>query len=45
MFYINAAGCAWRMFPHDLPVWQTVYSYFRLWRITNTWLEINAKLQ
>ncbi|MFN9839202.1 MAG: IS5/IS1182 family transposase, partial [Pseudanabaena sp.] len=28
------------MFPHDLPVWQTVYSYFRLWRITNTWLEI-----
>ncbi len=30
------------MFPHDLPVWQTVYSYFRLWRITNTWLEINA---
>ena len=45
IFYINAAGCSWRMFPHDLPVWQTVYSYFRLWRITNTWLEINAKLQ
>jgi putative transposase len=19
--YINAAGCAWRMLPHDFPVW------------------------
>ncbi len=45
IFYINAAGCAWRMLPHDFPVWQTVYGYFRHWRITNTWQEINAKLQ
>jgi len=45
IFYINAAGCAWRMLPHDFPVWQTVYHYFRHWRITNTWQEINAKLQ
>ena len=45
IFYINAAGCAWRMLPHDFPVWQTIYHYFRHWRITNTWQEINAKLQ
>jgi len=45
IFYINAAGCAWRMLPHDFPVWQTVYHYFRHWRITNTWQDINAKLQ
>ena len=31
--------------PHDFPVWQTIYHYFRHWRITNTWQEINAKLQ
>ncbi len=40
IFYINAAGCAWRMLPHDFPVWQTVYGYFRHWRITKTWQEI-----
>jgi putative transposase len=45
IFYINAAGCAWRMLPHDLPKWQTVYTYFRHWRIINTWQDINAKLQ
>lgn len=25
-------GCSWRMLPHDLPHWQTVYNYFRRWR-------------
>ena len=23
------AGCAWRLLPHDLPPWKTVYHYFR----------------
>jgi len=32
MFYINRAGCSWRMLPSDLPYWKTVYHYFRLWR-------------
>ncbi len=30
IFYILRAGCSWRMMPHDLPAWQTVYSYFQL---------------
>lgn len=25
-------GCSWRMLPHDLPPWQTVYRYFRQWQ-------------
>jgi putative transposase len=29
IFYILRAGCAWRLLPHDLPPWQTVYGYFR----------------
>jgi transposase len=29
IFYILSAGCPWRMLPHDFPVWQTVYEYFR----------------
>ncbi len=31
LFYILSAGCAWRLLPHDLPPWQTVYYYFRQW--------------
>ena len=33
ILYINRAGCAWRMLPKDFPPWQTVYGYFRGWRI------------
>ena len=29
IFYEIRSGCAWRMLPHDLPPWQTVYHYFR----------------
>lgn len=25
-------GCPWRMLPHDLPAWETVYFYFNSWR-------------
>jgi putative transposase len=45
IFYINAAGCAWRMLPHDFPPWQTVYGYLRHWYVTNMWQQSNAKLQ
>src|ERR1700751_333397 len=31
--YWLRAGCAWRLLPHDLPPWQTVYHYWRLWRL------------
>ena len=29
--YLVRTGCDWRMLPHDLPKWQTVYWYFRQW--------------
>ena len=37
IFYILQGGCSWRMLPHDLPAWQTVYHYFRLWRKEGLW--------
>ncbi|MDZ7990685.1 MAG: transposase [Nostoc sp. EfeVER01] len=37
IFYILRAGCSWRMMPHDLPAWQTVYSYFRRWERKGVW--------
>jgi transposase len=45
MLYVLRAGEAWRLLPHDLPPWQTVYHYFRLWRRDGSWEEINAALR
>jgi transposase len=30
IFYVLKTGSQWRMLPHDLKAWQTVYSYFRI---------------
>ncbi len=45
IFYIVRSGCAWRLLPHDLPPWKTVYHYFRLWRTDGTWERINTALR
>lgn len=31
VLYVNKTGCQWRNLPHDYPVWQTVYYYYRAW--------------
>jgi len=45
IFYILCAGCAWRLLPHDFPKWQSVYHYFRQWRIDGTWQKIHERLR
>jgi len=32
IFYAVRSGCAWKLLPHDLPPWRTVYHYFWFWR-------------
>jgi putative transposase len=44
IFYVVRSGCAWRLLPHDLPPWQTVYTYFRRWRLDGTWERLNREL-
>ena len=44
IFYIVRSGCAWRLLPHDLPPWKTVYSQFWRWRNDGTWEKLNAAL-
>jgi putative transposase len=36
LLYLLAAGCPWRLLPHDLPPWGTVYSYCRAY----LWLDV-----
>lgn len=45
IFYLLRSGCVWRMLPHDLPPWQTVYDYFRRWRRDGVWEQVNAALR
>jgi transposase len=42
--YLIRGGGAWRSLPHDLPHWQSVYHYFRLWKRDGTWLRIHDYL-
>lgn len=37
IFYVLRSGCQWRLLPTDFPPYQTVYEYFRTWRVTGVW--------
>jgi putative transposase len=45
IFYALRSGCAWRLLPHDLPPWKTVYHYFRLWRVQGLWPAVHNALR
>jgi putative transposase len=45
ILYVLRSGCTWRMIPHDLPPWSTVWGYFRRWRIDGTWERIHDALR
>lgn len=39
------SGSAWKLLPHDLPPWRTVYHYFWSWRRTGVWQQIHDRLR
>jgi putative transposase len=43
--YAVTSGCAWRLLPHDLPPWKTVYHYQRRWRKEGLWERIQTTLR
>lgn len=43
--YVVRTGCAWRLLPHDLPPWCTVYHYMRAWKRDGTWERIHDQLR
>jgi|GEM_PF-3330138 len=44
MNYRWSTGCSWRMLPHDLPPWSTIYTYFRHWLKDGTLKQIRGIL-
>ena len=45
ILYVLRGGIPWRMLPHDLPPWGTVWWYFRKWRDDGTWERVEAGLR
>ncbi len=45
LLYVLRTGCQWRLLPHDLPTWQTVYYHQRKWRRDGTWAQVNRLLR
>ena len=45
ILYVLRSGCPWRLLPHDLPNWSTVYLYFRQWKLAGIWEQVNAALR
>lgn len=45
IFYVLRTGCAWRFLPQEWPAWQTVYHYFRAWRLDGTWERLHHHLR
>jgi len=41
----RGSGLQVARFARDLPVWQTVYTYFRNWRKDGTWVKIHDRLR
>jgi len=45
ILYIARTGCQWRLLPHDLPHWKTVYTYFARWHDAGVFEAINNRLR
>lgn len=45
IFYLDRTGCAWRYLPREYPPWETVYGYFRQWRLGGVWQRIRDRLR
>ncbi|WP_456833566.1 IS5 family transposase [Deinococcus sp. UYEF24] len=45
VFYVIRGGNAWRLMPHDLPPWPTVYYYHRVWRLWGLWEHVHTVLR
>jgi len=45
ILYVVVTGCQWRMLPHEYPIWQSVYTYFRQWRDDGTWQRLHDTLR
>jgi putative transposase len=44
-WYLLRTGCSWRMIPHDLPSWSTIYSQVSRWKTAGIWQKIHESIR
>ena len=45
ILFVLRSGCQWRLMSTDFPPYQTVYDYFRNWRLTKFWEQMHDTLR
>lgn len=45
LFYVLRSGCQWRLLPKEFGPWQTIYGWFRRWKISGLWERLNDRLR
>ena len=45
ILFVARSGCAWRLIPHDLPPFGTVYGYFRAFKAAGVWKKLHDNLR
>ena len=45
IFYVMRSECQWRLLPKEFPPYQTVYEYFRNWRLFGIWERLHETLR
>ncbi len=45
IFYLARTGCSWRHLPHDFPPWKTVYTQFRIWKLSGFFERANHQIR
>jgi|SRR5688572_24661295 len=45
IFYCLRSGCQWRLLPKEFGPWQTIYGWYRRWKLSGLWSELNARLR
>ena len=45
IFYVTKGGSPWRMFPTNVPKWQSVYQYLRAWQLQGVWVRRHDTLR
>jgi transposase len=45
ILYVNRSGCPWRMLPHDMPPYRSVFHFFTLWKRDGTVESIHTELR
>src|SRR5712692_8250245 len=45
IFYVTKGGIQWRMLPTNFPKWQSVYHYWRAWKLQGVWVRIHDTLR